>query len=201
MKIDENTHPELHQDITDRNLLRQYDFLEDRVKLALRLTDFTIDHTLIWQLNFYAVVLLNDHAGQYRTCPVSISNSQHQPPPAHDVFDLMQEMLSYLSANWNNADASHLAAYVLWRMCWIHPFEQGNGRTARAFCYLVLCLKHQLWLPGRQTIIKQITSDRDPYYEALHHADTHFQANNGATIDVSKTEAYLSDLLVKQLNS
>jgi Fic family protein len=185
----------------NRNLLRQYDFLEDRVKLALRLTDFSVDHTLIWQLNFYAVVLLNDQAGQYRRCPVGISNSQHQPPPASDVFDLMQEMLIYLSANWNNADASHLAAYALWRMCWIHPFEQGNGRTARAFCYLVLCLKHQLWLPGTQTIIKQITNNRDPYYDVLRQADDYFQANNGTSIDVSKAEAYLNDLLVKQLNS
>jgi Fic family protein len=201
MTIDENQYPELHQDVTDRNLLRQYDFLEDRVKIALITRDFTVDHSLIWQLNFYGVVLLNDHAGQYRTGPVGITNSQHRPPPAREVPDLMEGMLRYLSTNWNNADASHLAAYTLWRMCWIHPFEQGNGRTARASCYLVLCLKHQLWLPGTQTIIKQITNNRDPYYEVLRHADDHFEANNGTSIDVSKTDAYLNDLLRKQLSS
>ncbi|MEX1365172.1 MAG: Fic family protein [Nannocystaceae bacterium] len=25
--------------------------------------------------------------------------------------------------------------YTLWRLNWIHPFVEGNGRTARAACY------------------------------------------------------------------
>jgi hypothetical protein len=30
---------------------------------------------------------------------------------------------------------TELAAYGLWRLNWIHPFVEGNGRTARAVCY------------------------------------------------------------------
>jgi fido (protein-threonine AMPylation protein) len=201
MAIDKNKNPDQFLFITERNLLRQYEFLQDRVKVALETNDLKIDHPLICQLNFQAVVLLCDSAGQYRNGPIAITNSSHQPPSAADVPGFMEELLSYLSAQWTSGGASHLAAYALWFLNWIHPFEEGNGRTARAACLLIMCLKHQLWLPGKEIIPKQIRENRQPYYEVLRHADEHFKSSKRKSVNVSKTEAYLNDLLAKQLNS
>ncbi|HET9282483.1 MAG TPA: Fic family protein [Candidatus Angelobacter sp.] len=51
--------------------------------------------------------------------------------------------------------AIHLAAYVIWRLNWIHPFADGNGRTSRALSYLVLCTRLGERLPGTVTIPDQ----------------------------------------------
>lgn len=42
--------------------------------------------------------------------------------------------------NWSKP-ADHLGAYVLWKLNWIHPFADGNGRTARAVAYVVMSIK------------------------------------------------------------
>jgi len=196
--IDKDKHSDLFRHVTDSNLLRQYDFLQDRVNAALAAGDFTIDHVSLLQLNFQAVALLSDTAGQYRLRPIAINNSPHQPPDAKFVLPLMNELLSYLSKNWQS-DAIHLAASVLWRLNWVHPFAEGNGRTARAASLLVLCLKYQVWLPGSNIIPKQIRDNRTPYYAALRKADDHYGQTNG--IDVSEMEAYLTQLLTNQLAS
>ncbi len=201
MAINEKQQPALFRLVTDRNLLRQYDFLQDRVNVALQTKDPTIDQVLLCQLNFQAVVMLSDTAGQYRTGPVNITNSKHVPPPASELLQLMPEMLDYLKKNWIGASASHLAAYALWRLCWIHPFEEGNGRTARATCLLIFCLKYGMWLPGKEIIPKQIRDNRPPYYAVLHEADEHYEKSGRSSIDVSATENYLNDLLTKQLAS
>jgi len=61
---------------------------------------------------------------------------------------------------------------ALWRLNWIHPFIEGNGRTARAACYYLLCVKHGAILPGRKIVPERIRENREPYYAALKSADT-----------------------------
>jgi hypothetical protein len=58
-------------------------------------------------------------------------------------------LCEYINENWKKS-AVHLAAYVLWKMNWIHPFADGNGRTARAVSYVVLSIKLDSLLPGTQ---------------------------------------------------
>jgi Fic family protein len=65
----------------------------------------------------------------------------------------------------------HLASYVMWRLNWIHPFTDGNGRTSRAVSYLVLCIRLRALLPGKLTIPEQIEQDKTPYYRALEAAE------------------------------
>ena len=84
----------------------------------------------------------------------------------------------------------------MWRLNWIHPFSDGNGRTSRALSYLVLCLKLRARLPGATTIPEQIAEDKTPYYNALEAAD---EACRNGTIDLSAMEALLDNFLAKQL--
>ena len=84
----------------------------------------------------------------------------------------MDRSFSLIHENWAIADHPTLwAAFALWRLNWIHPFVEGNGRTARAACYYLLCLKHGQLLPGSKIVPERIRENRAPYYAALKAAD------------------------------
>jgi Fic family protein len=136
-------------------------------------------------------------AGNYRTGPVNIEGTTHQPPPAHEVAERAEELCEYVNSNWGRT-ALHLSAYVMWRLNWIHPFAGGNGRTSRAVSYLVLCARLGYRIPGTDTIPEQIVANRQPYYEALDEADAAWAKN---TIDVSAMARLLAHALAVQLSS
>ncbi len=82
----------------------------------------------------------------------------------------------------------------MWRLNWIHPFTDGNGRTSRAVSYLVLCIRLQMLLPGKLTIPEQIEQNRTPYYKAL-------EAWVGDQIDLTAMKQLLGATLAKQLHA
>jgi Fic family protein len=88
------------------------------------------------------------------------------------------------------------AAYALWRLNWIHPFVEGNGRTARAACYYLICMKHGGLLPGKKIVPERIRENRRPYYDALQKADLAWEDGR---IDVTILAEYLAVLLKGQL--
>lgn len=100
-----------------------------------------------------------------------------------------------MNDNWDLSPV-HLAAYLMWRINWVHPFSDGNGRTARALSYAVLCIRLGYRLPGAKTIPEQIAANKFPYYEALEDAD---KADKNGRIDVNTLETLLSDKLAVQL--
>jgi Fic family protein len=110
----------------------------------------------------------------------------------------MDRFFSVVHENWEILDhPTMLPAYALWRLNWIHPFVEGNGRTARAACYYLLCLKHGQLLPGKKIVPERIREDRKPYYDALRAADIAWEQGQ---FDVSELAAYLSGLLKLQLS-
>jgi Fic family protein len=106
-------------------------------------------------------------------------------------------MCDYINDNWQSSSAIHLAAYALWRLNWIHPFTDGNGRTARAISYLVLCLKLGYPVYGGESVPAQIALNKNPYYEALEAADKAWKERN--EVDVSVLRELLETLLARQL--
>jgi len=105
-------------------------------------------------------------------------------------------MCDYVNEHWGDRSPIHLSSYVMWRLNWIHPFTDGNGRTARAVSWLDLCVRLGYQLPGVKTIPDQITQNREPYYRALEQADA---AARDGSVDLSVLEAMLSDMLAVQL--
>ena len=87
-------------------------------------------------------------------------------------------------------------AYGLWRLNWIHPFIEGNGRTARATCYYLLCVRSGGLLPGRKIVSERIREDRRPYYEALWAVD---RAWDQGQLDLTVMDSYVARLLEAQL--
>ena len=46
----------------------------------------------------------------------------------------MAEFFKEMEQLWKTGDALDTASFALWRINWVHPFKNGNGRTARGFC-------------------------------------------------------------------
>ena len=107
-------------------------------------------------------------------------------------------MCDHVTDTFDNAVPLNLCAYVMWRLNWIHPFTDGNGRTSRAVAYYVLCAKIGYRLPGHETVPEQIAADKGPYYRALEAAD---QSLVGDALNVEILEELLDGQLAQQLLS
>jgi len=137
-------------------------------------------------------------AGTWRNTPVEIEGSAHQPPGEHLVVVNVEDMCDWVNTKWEARSAVELCAYIMWRLNWIHPFADGNGRTARAVAYLVLCVRAGARLPGAPTIPEQIAEDKRPYYAALEAADC---SNDPQEPDLSEMVDLLENYLTKQLQA
>lgn len=180
-----------------RNALRQFDLVLAMVEEWLQPDRrFRLRVSQILALHRTALDGINSYAGNFRPGKVEIGGSGHTPPGAHLVAELVEQLCDYVNDQWETRSALHLAAYVMWRMNWIHPFSDGNGRTSRAVSYLVLCLRLGCRLPGRSTIIEQIAVNKKPYYEALEQAD---RAEKEGRIDLGALEGLLEGYLANQL--
>jgi Fic family protein len=193
------TDPEEKAKAEARNGLRQVDAVIDMVEYFSHPDrKFKLRPSQLLHLHRIALEGISSFAGNWRPAGIEIQGSRHKPIGAHMVPGVIEEMCDYVNDNWENSSPIHLAAYALWRLNWIHPFTDGNGRTARAFSYLLLCLRLGYRVPGRKTIPEQISSDKTPYYKALEAADKEWEAKK---LDLSVLEKLLSDLLANQLAS
>lgn len=150
-------------------------------------------------LNAKALEGINARAGTYRNTEIEITESHHIPPDHFDVPELVANMCDYVNDNWDSKNALHLAAYLMWKINWIHPFDDGNGRTSRITSYMIMNIKLNSILPGSPSIPDQIAENKTPYYDALEFSDKAL-LETGA-VDVSKMEELIEALLAKQLLS
>lgn len=194
MIVLEDNDPDLYARIQERNLIRQYDLLTNCVEIGLKQGPTSFDKYSLWALNHVAVANLSQFGGRFREEPVYVGN--HVPPHFKEVAELMDRFISWIHENWFLVTPTQLAAYGLWRLNWVHPFIEGNGRTARATSYYLLCARSGGLLPGRRIVPERIRDDRTPYVEALRSADRAWAQGN---LDLSELEAYLARLLEAQL--
>ncbi|WP_088285953.1 Fic family protein [Ideonella sp. A 288] len=139
-----------------------------------------------------------DDNGNYRRIDVMVG--QHLPPPFLEVEGHMASFFQYLGENWDSKDLVHLAAFALWRLLWIHPFTDGNGRSSRAAAYLVLCLKHGRALPGRNTVLTQMMNARLAYCDRLRECDVIYEQTGDVDAAIDPLVRMISDMLVTQLS-
>jgi hypothetical protein len=198
MIVEERRSKALFRHVTNRNLLWQYDFLIDSIRTGLRRREKLTGY-IIGALNFFAVVNLSESPGQVRTTDVHVEGADHQPPGAYDVKEQYLAFIPHLHAVWDHWDALHVAAYVLWKINWIHPFMEGNGRTARAAMYYALSIKMGRVLEGNVPIPALMRRDPPSYYRHLKAADRRFK--DTANVNVDDLAAYLGRLLYRQLSS
>jgi Fic family protein len=111
--------------------------------------------------------------GSYRKSSVKIFNAKHTPPDFTQVNDYMDELIEFI----NSPDAAKYdllkTAIAHHRFVWIHPYSDGNGRTARLLTYAMLVKQGFNLAEGK--IINPTAvfcSDRNRYYENLSKADS-----------------------------
>ncbi|KAA0184150.1 Adenosine monophosphate-protein transferase FICD, partial [Fasciolopsis buskii] len=120
----------------------------------------TITLSTIFELHRHILSFVDpSEAGNLRRTQVFIAD--HNPPPPEAVLDLMTELVSWLNGDQlSDVHPIELAALTHWKLVYIHPFYDGNGRTARLLMNLILM---RAGLPP--AIIK--LEDRLAYYEHL----------------------------------
>jgi Fic family protein len=166
------------------------------VQASLEMGKPFLSQHVIKALNFQAITCLHTNAGEYRPCPVTVG--EHRPPEHYRVPALMDDFVNSVNRSWEQTDPVVLATYVLWRINNIHPFINGNGRTARASCYFVLCVKAGGWLPGETILPELIRQNHAEYVTALQVGHERFAAG---ALDLSRLHSFVSRLLEQQLGT
>lgn len=195
MLVSEKEDPELYDRVQEQNLIRQYDLMTNCIEIGLKQGPTAIDKYMLWAINHVAVVNISAFGGRFREEPIYVGN--HKPPHFKEVPEWMDRFISNIHENWHIWTPTELAAYGLWRLNWIHPFVEGNGRTARATCYYLLCVRSGSLLPGRKILPERIRENRDGYEHALQEAD---KAWDNGHLDFSVMEEYIAALVQAQLD-
>ncbi len=135
-------------------------------------------------------ILTDSEAGHYRKVEVAVVNGfgrvTFQPPEASQVPALMHDFVAWL----NGKEAKELYTVLMsgiahYEFVRIHPFVDGNGRTARALATLILYLR------GFDTkrffaLDDYYNEERSRYYEALQTVDP-------KTINISQWLEYFTE--------
>jgi Fic family protein len=197
MRLHDGVHEKLIERLTASNLERQLSLLRDLVEVSLAIPGLRVDGQMVSWLHAHVTSGLVDQPGTYRDHDIRLRGTGFEPPPFTSVTNLMGDFFPELHQRWKSAeDAFVLAAFALWRLCWIHPYEDGNGRTARAVAYLIVCVKLGGWLPGKHTLLEKIKLDSDEYRNALRHADKTFGKGK---VDLLPLAKLLSSHTLEQL--
>jgi len=186
-------HPE-YQALQIANGERHYSFLQSVVAASLNMGRPFLSQTVIKAINYHAIACLHTNAGEYRPCEVRVGD--YQPPQQFRVAALMDDFVNLVNRSWDSTDAVALSAFVLWKLNHIHPFINGNGRTARAACYFTVCCKSGGWLRGDKILPELLKENRDEYVAALKQADN---SSLTGTVDLSLLHHLISRLLAEQV--
>ncbi|MEK7495816.1 MAG: Fic family protein [Patescibacteria group bacterium] len=102
--------------------------------------------------------------GKYRSGNVIITGSNHTSPDSSKIPSLMEDLIKWIKINEKKLHYIELAAIIHHKLVFIHPFFDGNGRTARLVMNLILMQKGY-------PIAIILKNDRKRYYDALDKAD------------------------------
>lgn len=165
---------------------------------------FVLSEEIVKALHRTCMVGLIDEAGDFRKGPVTLGNSPHVPPHHSEIGTYMKQFYQYVNDEWDHKDPIHLAAFTLWRMLWVHPFLNGNGRTSRELSYVVLNVRIGYLLPSKNSIVEQVSQsaqNRSAYGNALRSADSIYAGTSNFDACLRPMEELLAALLKEQLKA
>lgn len=159
----------------------------------------TFTHQTILELHFRLLQGVDDKlAGRYRTGFVRVGD--YFPPDPFIVHPLMDDLIGWLNDPQPPGYSPLLYAGIIhYQLVAIHPFEDGNGRTARALTTLYL-LKQGYDITRFFTLETHYNRDRVAYYAALHDADL-LQTPEGEQDLTPWLEYFIDGLLIEALRA
>lgn len=118
--------------------------LHEAENLAKTIDEFLtgkIELTESNMLNVHRLIMKNiddENAGKYRKIQVYISWDEARPPKSVDVPTLITDLFAWYTQNRNHLHPIILTSEFHYRFVKIHPFVDGNGRTARLISNMIL---------------------------------------------------------------
>jgi len=150
----------LREHLEARNHPDAIDYVE---KLAQKQTP--IEQNDILKIHALLMRGIDDqNSGKYRTGQVRVAGANFMPPSAQKIPKMIEELLQTLSQNPDELKPIELAAFFHHRFVYIHPFLDGNGRTARLLMNIILTRNGYPF-----TVLLRV--DRPKYLRALSEAD------------------------------
>ncbi|PKP61006.1 MAG: Fic family protein [Candidatus Altiarchaeales archaeon HGW-Altiarchaeales-1] len=133
--------------------------------------------------------------GNYRTIQNYIVNSRtreviYTPPHASEVEKLMDELIDWINSA-KDISPIIVAGIAQFQFVHIHPFLDGNGRTARLLCTLIL-YKTGYDFKKLFSISEYYDKNRKDYYDAIQNV----RENN---MDMTSWIEYFTDALKSQM--
>lgn len=94
------------------------------------------------------------------------SEAVHIPPPHQQISTLINDLCKFFNHDQDSFIHPIVKAITIhFMLAWIHPFSDGNGRTARALFYWYM-LRNGYWLTEYLTISKIIKGSKIQYEKA-----------------------------------
>lgn len=138
-------------------------------------------------------------AGRFRTAQddVVVENKitgeiVHTPPPAENILDFINDLCDFFN-NTNDGVFIHpiiRGIIIHFMVAYVHPFVDGNGRTARALFYWYM-LKEKYWLTEYMSISRVIAKSKRSYEDSFLYTEAdgndigYFIAYNLRVLDLS----------------
>lgn len=180
--LDYITRESLPAEIRDREGFAEIGNLEKALQFIEENSD-PIDEHFICELQKMAVEGLvhegDPNAGSYRDVSISIVGSNHEPPDADDVPALMRELVKFINRDCEQQYDLLKVSVAHHQFVWIHPFRNGNGRTARLLTYAMIVRLFDVRQSRLFNPTAVFCSNRNKYYEMLKVADS---KNNEAQV-------------------
>lgn len=139
---------------------------------------------------------LEEEAGSFRHGDEGVFNGNQcifMAPPPHLVPELMADLFGWMKANKNIVHPLIMSAVFHYEFVFIHPFSDGNGRTARLWHTVILSKWNSAfeYIP----IESQIEKFQDGYYKAI--ADCHANGNSNVFIEfmLEQIDCILNDVI------
>lgn len=158
---------EEYAEIEVQNYKNALDYIDKRRHSS---PDVTLDDILELHRIITDRLLDKTRNGRIRKNPAYIENQDHEilyaAIDAEKVEDALNELIDWINKSQFSIHPAIIAAVIHFRMAAIHPFSDGNGRTARALTSLFLALS-QYDCNGALVLDSYYASDRKAYYAIL----------------------------------
>ena len=148
-------------------LLNNLGLNDHNIKIQRSVYSITINKNYIEELTENKIKDIHEiltenifQGGIYRSTDVTITGATHTPPTPNDMYNQLKFFYEDLKENSLKMNPIELAAWTHAEFVRIHPFPDGNGRTAR------LIMNYQLMQKGFLPINIKV-EDRIEYYNAL----------------------------------
>lgn len=137
-------------------------------------------------MNIHKLILQkidDENAGKYRATPVAIAGSDVELPDPLKVSELMEEFFVWLKSK-SNVHPVIIAADAHYKLVRIHPFVDGNGRTARLLMNLLL-------MQANYPVTVIGNDKREDYINALEKAHTTNDLNDFYSLVIKAVDSSL----------